>query len=89
MSATFFVTSVPVMPMPTPMLARLIDGASFTPSPVMAAIVSAALPGLDDARLVLGLHAGVNAKVLDAGVELLVAHAIELRTRDGLRAVRR
>ena len=36
MSATFFVTSVPVMPMPTPMSADLMDGASFTPSPVMA-----------------------------------------------------
>ena len=36
MSATFLVTSVPVMPMPMPMSARLMDGASFTPSPVMA-----------------------------------------------------
>ena len=36
MSATFFVTSVPVMPMPTPMSALLMDGASLTPSPVIA-----------------------------------------------------
>ena len=36
MSATPLVTSVPVMPMPTPMSALLIEGASFTPSPVMA-----------------------------------------------------
>ena len=36
MSATFLVTSVPVMPMPTPMSARLMEGASLTPSPVMA-----------------------------------------------------
>ena len=36
MSATFFVTSVPVMPMPTPMSALLMEGASLTPSPVMA-----------------------------------------------------
>ena len=35
-SATFLVTSVPVMPMPTPMSADLIDGASLTPSPVIA-----------------------------------------------------
>ena len=36
MSATFFVTSVPVMPMPTPISADLMEGASLTPSPVMA-----------------------------------------------------
>ena len=39
MSATFFVTSVPVMPMPTPMSADLIAGASLTPSPVMAVTI--------------------------------------------------
>ena len=37
-SDTFFVTSVPVIPMPIPMSAVLIDGASFTPSPVIAVI---------------------------------------------------
>ena len=36
MSATFLVTSVPVMPMPMPMSACLMEGASLTPSPVMA-----------------------------------------------------
>ena len=36
MSATFFVTSVPVMPMPIPISADLMEGASFTPSPVIA-----------------------------------------------------
>ena len=36
MSAVCLVTSVPVMPMATPMLARLSAGASFTPSPVIA-----------------------------------------------------
>ena len=36
MSAAFLVTSVPVMPMPTPMSADLMLGASLTPSPVMA-----------------------------------------------------
>ena len=39
MSATFFVTSVPVMPMPTPMSALFIEGASLTPSPVIAVIL--------------------------------------------------
>ena len=36
MSAASFATSVPVMPMATPMSAALSAGASFTPSPVMA-----------------------------------------------------
>ena len=36
MSATDLVTSVPVMPMPTPISALLMEGASLTPSPVMA-----------------------------------------------------
>ena len=36
MSATLLVTSVPLMPMATPMSADFMDGASFTPSPVMA-----------------------------------------------------
>ena len=35
-SATFLVTSVPVMPIPTPISAFLIEGASLTPSPVIA-----------------------------------------------------
>ena len=39
MSATFFVTSVPVIPIPIPISALLMDGASFTPSPVMAVII--------------------------------------------------
>ena len=37
-SATFFVTSVPVIPIPTPISAFLMEGASLTPSPVMAVI---------------------------------------------------
>ncbi len=36
MAAASFETSVPVMPMATPISARLSAGASFTPSPVMA-----------------------------------------------------
>ena len=38
MSATFLVTSVPVMPMPIPILADFMLGASLTPSPVIAVI---------------------------------------------------
>ena len=37
--ADSFVTSVPVMPMATPMSAVLTAGASLTPSPVMAAML--------------------------------------------------
>jgi hypothetical protein len=36
MSAASFVTSVPVIPIATPMSARLRAGASLTPSPVIA-----------------------------------------------------
>ncbi len=43
MSAVCLATSVPVMPMATPMLARLSAGASFTPSPVIATTWSCAL----------------------------------------------
>ena len=38
-------------------------------------------PGVDYAGLVLGLHAGVDADVLELAVKLLVAHVIELRCR--------
>ena len=43
MSAASFATSVPVMPMATPMSAALRAGASFTPSPVMATICPSCL----------------------------------------------
>ena len=42
MLAASFVTSVPVMPMATPMSADLSAGASFTPSPVMATMLPSA-----------------------------------------------
>ena len=45
------------------------------------------LPSLDDTGLVLGLDAGVHAVVLDVCIELLVAHAIEVGTGDGLAAI--
>ena len=47
----------------------------------------ARLPSLDDAGLMLGLNAGVHAVVLDVRVELLVAHAIEVGTGDGMAAI--
>ena len=39
MEAASLLTSVPVIPMATPMSARLRAGASFTPSPVMDTIL--------------------------------------------------
>ena len=42
MSAASLVTSVPVMPIATPMSAALSAGASFTPSPVIATICPSA-----------------------------------------------
>ena len=81
MSATFLVTSVPVMPMPTPMFGAL-DGGS-----VVHAVAGhgddhvAALPRLDDARLVLGLDAGVDTVVLDVGVKLFVTSCGQARRR--------
>ena len=47
----------------------------------------ARLPSLYDTGLVLGLDAGVHAVVLDMRVELLVAHAIEVGTGDGMAAI--
>ncbi len=74
MSATFLVTSVPVMPIPTPMSARLMDGRVVDAVARHGDDLVARLPGLDDAGLVLGLDTGVHAVILDVRVELLVAH---------------
>ncbi len=54
MSETSLVTSVPVMPMATPMSASLTAGASLTPSPVMAATS----PRLRQARTARSLCSG-------------------------------
>ncbi|MFH1170185.1 MAG: hypothetical protein V1704_01350 [Candidatus Vogelbacteria bacterium] len=45
-SAASFATSVPVRPMATPRSAATSDGASFTPSPVIAIISPRALKAL-------------------------------------------
>ena len=45
-------------------------------------------PGVDDARFVLGLYAGVNGNFLKDLRELLVAHLAELRAGDGAGIVR-
>ena len=60
MSAASLDTSVPVMPMATPISAVFSAGASFTPSPVIATVVPVALQRLDDPQLVLGVDARID-----------------------------
>ena len=54
------------MPIATPMSARLSAGASLTPSPVMATNSPLRLQRLDDADLLLGRDARVDAHACDA-----------------------
>ena len=54
-SAASFDTSVPVMPMATPMSADLSAGASFTPSPVIATISPLLCKALTMRSLCFGL----------------------------------
>ena len=77
-TAASFDTSVPVMPIATPMSAFLSAGASFTPSPVMATMLRLPLERADQADLVLRRHAGHHADVVEFGDQLLVAHGGEL-----------
>ena len=55
-SAADFVTSVPVIPIPTPTCASLIAGASLTPSPVIATT----LPFFCQALTILSLCSGLT-----------------------------
>ena len=55
MSAASFDTSVPVMPIATPMSAVFSAGASFTPSPVMATMAPPACSALTMRSLCSGL----------------------------------
>ena len=82
MSPASFVTSVPVIPIATPMSARLSAGASLTPSPVIATTCPFFLQRLDEADLVLRCDAGDDADLVDLLVELLVAQRLELRARE-------
>ena len=54
MSAASFETCVPVIPMPMPISASFMEGASFTPSPVMAVT----LPLARKALTILTLFSG-------------------------------
>ena len=46
--------------------------------------VAQALPSVDDASLVLGLDAGVDGNLGDAGLEVLIGDLVELGAGDGL-----
>ena len=85
MSAASLDTSVPVMPMATPMSAVFSAGASFTPSPVIATVMPVALQRLDDPQLVLGIDARVDGHLADRPVELLVGHLLEFGAGDSAR----
>ena len=80
-SAASLVTSVPVMPIATPMSACFSAGASLTPSPVIATEWPLRLQRLDDAQLVLGRDAGVDLDRLDLARERVVVDAPRARRR--------
>ena len=60
-TAASFETSVPVMPIATPMLAAFSAGASFTPSPVIATMLPCLLEHPDQPDLVLGRDSSDDA----------------------------
>ena len=74
MAAASLATSVPVMPMATPMSACFRAGASLTPSPVMATRAPLLLPGADDADLMLRGHPGIDGDFGNELLEFLLAH---------------
>jgi len=81
-AAASLATSVPVMPMATPMSARLSAGRVVHAVAGHGYDVPAALQGRNDAELVGGRHACVDVDGLDAGIERSVVHEIELGARD-------
>ena len=78
MSAASLETSVPVIPMATPMSAAFSAGASLTPSPVIATVMPCALQGIDDPELVLRIDPGVDRHLPHRPVEFRVRHRLEL-----------
>ena len=81
-TAASFETSVPVMPIATPMSAFLSAGASFTPSPVIATMWPLRAQDVDEVDLVLGRDAGDDADVVDLAIGLVVGHRGELGAGD-------
>src|ERR1043165_3214327 len=86
MSAVSLATSVPVMPIAIPMSARLMAGASLTPSPVIATTSSLACSAStiriwsagDHPHPVLRRHAGKDIRVFDDFLKFLVAGFVKL-----------
>ena len=81
-SAASCATSVPAMPIATPMSAFFSAGASFTPSPVIATAWPRSLQRRHDAQLVGRRDARVDLDLVDAPVELGVVHRLQLGARD-------
>ena len=79
MSAVCLATSVPVMPIATPIFARFSAGASLTPSPVIATTWPRDFERIDDSCLVLGRDPAANVELVDFGRQLAVAQLFEFR----------
>ena len=84
MSATFLVTSVPVMPMPTPISADLMDGRVVDAVAGHGGNSAPAAPGGDDADLVLRLDPGIDAVAVHGLGQLLIAEGVQVRAGKGL-----
>ena len=83
MTAASLETSVPVMPMATPMSAALRAGASLTPSPVMATTLPLCLSSRTMPQLVLGGDPGHDPDLGQLAEQLVVGHGRELGPGDG------
>ena len=78
-SAACLATSVPVMPIATPMSAAFSAGASLTPSPVIATTAPVALQRANDLQLVFGADARVDGDGSNRRVNRAVAHLFAVR----------
>ena len=81
MSAAPLATSVPVMPMATPMSACLSAGASFTPSPVMATMCPRACSARTSRSFCSGATRAKTAASLDDAGQFFVAQLLEVARR--------
>ncbi len=79
--AASLATSVPVMPMATPMSADFSAGASLTPSPVIATTCAVGLQRVDDAQLVRGRDARVHRGAAHRRGEGGIVERVELARR--------
>ena len=81
MSAASFVTSVPVIPIATPMSARLSAGASLTPSPVIETTLPLRFRTSTRRTLSSGATRATTPILADLLPQLLVGQRCELRAR--------